>query len=123
MFSTKKSAGRHLILDVREIPNTDMLTDKETMLKLMDVICEMLDLTIINKNHHQFSNGAITAIYMLGESHISIHTFPERAHVAFDLFTCHEYESDKELQDTAGFIITILEGSLKSDFRIINRKF
>ena len=31
---------------------------------------------------------------MLSESHISIHTFPERHYLAFDIYTCRDYDDD-----------------------------
>lgn len=122
MFSNKKSAGKHLVLDCRDISTPDVLRDAESMLKLMDVIVETVGLTVINKNHHLFNTGDITALYMLTESHMSIHTFSERNHLCFDLFTCKDIE-DKILQDVAGFIITILGAGIRSDFRIIDRIF
>ena len=124
MFSNKETSGYHLLLDVRGIQNINVITDREAMLKLLDTICEQLNLTVLNKNHHQFSsNGAITAVYMLTESHISIHTYPERNFVAMDLYSCKQYETDDILYQTAGFIITILGGSVDSEFKIFNRKF
>ncbi|MGD0833250.1 MAG: adenosylmethionine decarboxylase [Candidatus Dormibacteria bacterium] len=35
-----------------------------------------------------FANAGLTAIAVLAESHMSLHTWPERGYVAFDLFTC-----------------------------------
>jgi S-adenosylmethionine decarboxylase len=35
-----------------------------------------------------FPNGAITLVLVLAESHLSIHTWPEEAMVAIDLFSC-----------------------------------
>ena len=35
-----------------------------------------------------FPNGAITLVLILAESHLSVHTWPEEALVAIDLFSC-----------------------------------
>lgn len=123
MFSNKESSGRHLLLDIRGITNIGVITDREAMLKLLDTICDQLKLNVLNKNHHQFSNGAITAVYMLTESHISIHTYPERNFVAMDLYSCKQYDTDDVLFQTAGFVISLLGGSVDSEFKIFNRKF
>ena len=37
---------------------------------------------------HQFSPQGVTGIVLLAESHISIHTWPERGEAAVDVFTC-----------------------------------
>jgi S-adenosylmethionine decarboxylase len=35
-----------------------------------------------------FPNGAITLVFILAESHLSIHTWPEENLIAIDLFSC-----------------------------------
>lgn len=37
---------------------------------------------------HQFEPQGLTGIVLLAESHISIHTWPERGEAAVDVFTC-----------------------------------
>jgi S-adenosylmethionine decarboxylase proenzyme len=43
----------------------------------------------LNISWHNFDNqGAFTALYLLSESHLSIHTWPEHNFIALDVFTC-----------------------------------
>lgn len=35
-----------------------------------------------------FPNGAVTLVFVLAESHLSVHTWPEEGLVAVDLFSC-----------------------------------
>ena len=42
---------------------------------------------------HQFEPQGLTGIVLLAESHISIHTWPERGEAAIDVFTCGERDS------------------------------
>ena len=45
---------------------------------------------------HNFDKpGAFTALYLLAESHLSIHTWPEHGYIAIDVFTCGQ--SDTQL--------------------------
>ena len=37
---------------------------------------------------HQFAPHGVTVLGLLAESHISVHTWPERGYVAVDAFTC-----------------------------------
>src|SRR6202044_2323529 len=40
---------------------------------------------------HSFEGeGGVTGMLMLSESHLTCHTFPERAYAAFDLYCCRE---------------------------------
>ena len=38
---------------------------------------------------HSFGTNAFSIVFMLSESHISIHTWPERHYVSFDIHTCN----------------------------------
>ena len=38
--------------------------------------------------HHFSPNGGVSGVVVLAESHISIHTWPERDFAAIDLFMC-----------------------------------
>ena len=38
--------------------------------------------------HHFTPNGGISGVAVLAESHISVHTWPERDYAAFDVFMC-----------------------------------
>ena len=38
--------------------------------------------------HHFTANGGISGVAVLAESHISVHTWPEKNYAAFDVFMC-----------------------------------
>ncbi len=45
--------------------------------------------TILHSHFHHFSpNGGVSGVVVLAESHISIHTWPERGFAAIDIFMC-----------------------------------
>ncbi len=46
--------------------------------------------TLIDIQVHRFNPHGMSAVAMLAESHIAIHTWPERGYVALDVFTCGE---------------------------------
>ncbi len=47
--------------------------------------------------HHFQPNGGISGVAVLAESHISVHTWPERNYAAFDLFMCGDSEPHKAI--------------------------
>ena len=48
---------------------------------------------------HRFGDGqGITGIAILAESHISVHTWPEREYAAFDIFLCGDTDPEKSLE-------------------------
>ena len=44
--------------------------------------------TIIDCKEHIFPNGGMTAMFLLSESHCTIHTYPEHGSFFIDAFTC-----------------------------------
>jgi S-adenosylmethionine decarboxylase proenzyme len=43
---------------------------------------------LIDYQKHKFTPQGFTAVFMLSESHLSIHTWPEKGVAACDIFTC-----------------------------------
>lgn len=44
--------------------------------------------TLLSLTSHAFSPCGVTALGLLAESHLSIHTWPENGYAAIDIFTC-----------------------------------
>jgi len=50
--------------------------------------------TILSSDFHDFGNGlGNTGVLLLAESHISIHTWPEKNYAAIDIFVCSDRDS------------------------------
>ena len=85
--------GTHLIVDMYNIDkNTFIKLSKENYDIFDNFIQEIIknnDASLLNKTVHHFDdNGAFTSLYLLAESHLSIHTWPENNFIAIDVFTC-----------------------------------
>ena len=85
--------GTHIIVDMYNINNTIFeKVSKKNYNLFNDIIEDIIknnDATLLSKNVHHFNdNGAFTALYLLAESHLSIHTWPENNFIAIDIFTC-----------------------------------
>lgn len=46
------------------------------------------ELTVVDKFKHHFNPQGISLIYILAESHISIHTWEEYNFISVDMYTC-----------------------------------
>ena len=79
-------AGTHLILDLWDAQGLD---DLELMESVMREAVDACGATLLHIHLHHFtpSNG-ISGVAVLAESHISVHTWPERHFAAFDIFMC-----------------------------------
>lgn len=94
-YESQTYSGTHMICDIKNIENKILLNDVSQLKELLDTICEINNYTILQKTEHVFQPQGCTILYMLSESHISIHTFPEKAYIAFDLYTCRSYENNE----------------------------
>jgi len=81
-----KFAGTHLIIDLWGATNLDRLDIIE---KTLETAAEEAGATILHTHLHHFTpNGGVSGVIVLAESHISIHTWPERNYAALDIFMC-----------------------------------
>jgi len=54
--------------------------------------------TVLSYDSHGFGEGGgVTAVVMLAESHITIHTWPEHGFAAIDMFLCGAMDTDAAL--------------------------
>jgi S-adenosylmethionine decarboxylase len=89
-----KFAGMHLLVDLWGASN---LCDPDHIDRALRGAAEAAGATILHGHFHHFSpNGGVSGVLVLAESHISIHTWPERDFAAIDIFmcgACDPYES------------------------------
>jgi S-adenosylmethionine decarboxylase proenzyme len=94
------SVGKHIILDLYEVNNEILQSINTSTLYIFNDFIEHIlktaNIHLLSKNIHFFEfnhenkkiDGAFTALYLLSESHLSIHTWPEKNYIAIDIFTC-----------------------------------
>jgi S-adenosylmethionine decarboxylase len=79
-------AGSHVILDLWGATDLD---DVEKMERAMVEAVKAAGATLLHIHLHKFSpNGGVSGVAVLSESHISVHTWPEKGFAAFDVFMC-----------------------------------
>ena len=88
-------AGTHLILDFWEACSLDNIDKMEKALR-KSIIAARATLLHIHLHHFTPYEG-ISGVAVLAESHISVHTWPERNYAAFDLFMCGDAEPEKAI--------------------------
>jgi S-adenosylmethionine decarboxylase len=81
-----KFAGMHLLVDLWGASN---LCDPDHIDRALRAAADAAGATILHGHFHHFSpNGGVSGVLVLAESHISIHTWPERDFAAIDIFMC-----------------------------------
>jgi S-adenosylmethionine decarboxylase len=82
LFTGKHFLASYLDCDATALSNVDGL------LFAMEQAIRATGANILNRTIHVFDTSGCTAVYLLSESHASIHTYPEFGSCFVDLFTC-----------------------------------
>ena len=97
-FITKNGlsyAGSHLIIDLWE---AEGLSDRERIETALIDAVNAAGATLLHIHLHTFEEGGgISGVAVLAESHISVHTWPEKGYAAFDVFMCGDAQPRKAL--------------------------
>ena len=109
--------GKHLLL---ELYNCDSfkLNDESYIRCVIDHASKFANATVINLVSHKFQPQGLTAIALLAESHLSIHTWPESGYAAVDIFTCGK---NMKPELACEYLIDSLESS-KHYLKVLRRK-
>jgi S-adenosylmethionine decarboxylase len=81
-----KFAGMHVLVDLWGATRLDEPSHIDAALRAGAIAAGA---TILHGHFHHFTpNGGVSGVLVLAESHISIHTWPERDYAAIDIFMC-----------------------------------
>ena len=88
-------AGSHLIIDLWD---AERLGDRDHIEQALIDAVNAAGATLLHIHLHTFTEGGgVSGVAVLAESHISVHTWPERGYAAFDVFMCGDAEPRKAL--------------------------
>lgn len=110
----KVYAGKHIILDFWDSSfNNNILTLK----KIITNAVKASKATMLHVHLHRFGKQqGISGVAVLAESHLSVHTWPERNYIAFDMFMC----GDTDPINASEYLVSALKPK-KKKITIIKR--
>ena len=79
--------SKHLLLELYRC-DYEKLNDESFLRCTLNRAARLAKATVLNLISNKFEPQGVTAIALLAESHISIHTWPESYYSAVDIFTC-----------------------------------
>lgn len=96
--------GRHLLLECDAV-DPARLRDPVWLENAMLAAAEAAGATVLYGHFHHFGGAqGVTGVLLLRESHISIHTWPEYAYAAVDVFMCGEAEPRRAVDCLVGLL-------------------
>jgi len=87
--------GLHIIADLYDCRKQDLLVSSKKLRELCVNACTDVGLTVLGDHFYQFDgldggqNGGATGAVVLAESHLAIHTWPERDGATLDVYVCN----------------------------------
>ena len=81
--------SKHLLLELYKC-DCEKLNDESFLRCTLNRAAKLANATVLNLISNKFEPQGVTAIALLAESHLSIHTWPEACYSAVDIFTCGE---------------------------------
>ncbi|MEE8524716.1 MAG: adenosylmethionine decarboxylase [Thermoanaerobaculia bacterium] len=82
-----KTVGQHLIAEYYGC-DPSVLDDADRIRAHLEAAAAAVGATVVGEASHRFSPRGVTAVVLIAESHLSIHTWPSRGYAAVDVFTC-----------------------------------
>ena len=79
--------SKHLLLDLYKC-DYEKLNDESFLRCTLNNAAKLANAKVLNLISNKFEPQGVTAIALLSESHISIHSWPESHYSAIDIFTC-----------------------------------
>ena len=79
--------SKHLLLELYRC-DYEKLNDESFLRCTLNRAAKLANATVLNLISNKFEPQGVTAIALLAESHMSIHTWPESNYSAVDIFTC-----------------------------------
>ena len=108
--------SKHLLLELYRC-DYEKLNDESFLRCAISKAAKFANATVLNLISNKFEPQGVTAIALLAESHLSIHTWPESHYSAVDIFTCGKNMKPKI---ASKYLIEVLMAE-EHLLRIINR--
>lgn len=107
--------GEHHILDIWQA-DFKLLDDMQYLKSILTKALELSGASILSIQEKKFEPQGCTLLFLLSESHCSIHTSPEFQYGAIDIFTCGGIQPQKSID----FLMEAL-GNCEYHYEVIQR--
>jgi S-adenosylmethionine/arginine decarboxylase-like enzyme len=84
-------------------------TSADKLIDTMDQYLSIAGFNVLQKVHQIFENEGFTAIWILAESHLAIHTFPEAGKTYVEISSCNARKNQLFINQLQCLIPEIIE--------------
>ncbi len=83
--------GTHLLVEYHGCDNA-LLNNLDALKNALTEAAQAAGATVVDTLFHRFCPQGSSGVVVIEESHLSIHTWPERGYAAIDFYTCGDAE-------------------------------
>lgn len=85
--------GRHVHLDLYGCTAGIQIAPADSE-RILNEAARRMHATIVSSHFHAFSPHGVSGVVVIAESHLTVHTWPEHAYAAVDIFSCGALDLD-----------------------------
>jgi len=119
------SRGIHLIGDLYGCKLENFVRTEAELAPLVTQLADYIrksGLTVLGEVSYFFGPGAVTLSYILAESHLSFHTWPENDYVSLDVFTCNlDRDNTQATEDVFNYCCKEIFQAAEDNKQVIHR--
>ena len=89
--------GIHILADFYNVSTGDAeMWNSQQLEKFCETKVAEVGLTQVGKLFYQFPGSGVTGTILLAESHIAIHTWPEKNYLTLDIYVCNVSQTNTD---------------------------
>jgi S-adenosylmethionine decarboxylase len=92
--TTRDTLGSHLLAEYHDC-ESGVLDDADRLRVLLRAAAEAAGAKVVAEVFQPFAPQGVSGVLVIEESHLSIHTWPERGYAAVDFYTCGDCSPER----------------------------
>ncbi len=79
----------------------------EKVKRMMESLLESAGFTVLEKVEHNFSPDGFTAVWILAESHLAVHSFPEENKTYIEISSCSRVKNEAFVEQVKKIVLEV----------------
>lgn len=90
LLRTRQVVVRHLAAKLEGCEST-LINDLDYVCGVLNDVTEKIGMTYLGRSIHRFAPHGVSVVFLLAESHISVHTWPECGLADIEIVSCNPH--------------------------------
>lgn len=86
LWDKKIPIVNHVVVEGAGIGSLELHSDR--LVRKISSLCKKMSFNVVNRFIHEFKPQGVSVVFILRESHIAVHAWPEKNYIHLDVVTC-----------------------------------